>query len=174
MARKAKGEKKGGGTLVVNVHEKGDKRGVSIYFGSKEIELLKEMGVDLHEVRKFLIEVRSNKLYLVPFSTLYEAELVDIDALFEITSRFDDILSLDKETQEELGKAFLSIIAEGDVRLSEVEKAAFMRLMKGAWDGNVLKKVLSACTRADAKATLLAINRLVITNSVPERDKKIG
>ncbi len=171
MARKAGGKQKGEGTLVVNVHEKGDKRGVYIYFGSRELELLKEMGVDLREVRKFIIGVRSNKLYLTPLSTLYEAEPMDIDLLFEITSRFDDILSLDKEMREELGEALLSIIVESEVSLSEVEMAAFMRLMKGAWVSDVLKKVLSACTRADAKATLLAINQLVITNSVPEEEK---
>jgi len=133
MARKTEGDKKGEGPLVVNVHDKGDKRGVSIYFGSREIELLKERGFDLREVQKFHIEVRSNKLYLMPFSTLYEAEPMDIDILFEITSRFSDILSLDKETQEELGEAFLSIIVGSAVKLSEVEKAAFMRLMKGVW-----------------------------------------
>ena len=164
MARKAEGEKKGEGTLVVNVHEKGDKRGVYIYFGGKEIELLKEMGIDLRDVRKFLVEVRTNKIHLTPLSTLYEAEPMDIDTLIEITSRFDDLLSLDKEMREELGEAFLSIIVESEVRLSEVEKNAFMRLMKGAWVSDVLKKVLSACTRADAKATALAINRLVTAN----------
>lgn len=169
MARKAEGEKKGEGTLVANVHDKGDKRGVSIYFGSKEIELLKEMGVDLREVRKFLIEVRGNKIYLTPLSTLYEAEPTDIDILLEITSRFDDLRSLDNETKDELGEAFLSIIVESEVRLSEEEKAAFMQLIKGVWGSYVLKKVLGACTRADAKATLLAINRLVITNSAPEQ-----
>lgn len=172
MAQEVKGEKKGKGTLVVNVHKKGDKRGVYIYFGSKEIELLKETGVDLREVRKFLIEVRTNKLYLTPLSSLYEAEPMDIDTLIEITSRFDGLLSLDKEAREELGEAFLSIIVESEVRLSEVEKNAFMRLIRGVWVSDVLKKVLSACTRADAKATLLAINRLVITNSVSKQDKK--
>ena len=169
MARKAEGDekKKGEGTLVVNVHDKGDKRGVYIYFGIREIELLKEMGVDLRDARKFLIEVRNNKLYLTPLSTLYEAEPMDIDILIEITSRFDDLLSLDKEAREELGEAFLTIVVESEVRLSEVEKNAFLRLMKGAWVSDVLKKVLSACTRVDAKATLLALNRLGITNSVP-------
>ena len=174
MARRAEddGKKKGEGRLVVNVHDKGEKRGVSIYFCSKEIESLKEMGVDLREVRKFIIAVRKNKLYLTPLSSFYEAELMDIDVLLEITSRFDDLRSLDKEAREELGEAFLSIIVESEVKLSEVEKNAFIRLMKGAWVGDVLKKVLSACTRADAKATQLAINRLVIKNSVPEQDKK--
>lgn len=169
MSRKAEGEKKGAGALVVNVHEKGDKRGVYIYFGSREIEQLQELGVDLRDVRKFLIEVRTSKLYLTPLSTaLNEAESMDIDTLIEITSRFDDLLSLDKEAREELGEAFLSIIVESEVKLSEVEKNAFMRLMKGTWASDVLKKVLGACSRADAKATALAINRLVITNSVPK------
>lgn len=169
MSRKAEGEKKGVGALVVNVHEKGDNRGVYIYFGGREIEQLQELGVDLRNVRKFLIEVRTNKLYLTPLSTaLYEAEPMDIDTLIEITSRFDDLLSLDKEAREELGEAFLSIIVESEIKLSEVEKNAFMRLMKGAWVSDVLKKVLAACTRADAKATALAINRLVITSSVPK------
>ncbi len=160
MARKA-----GEDALIVNVHEKGEKRGVSIYFGSREIELLKKKGFDLRKVQKFFIEVRNNKLQFVPISSLYE-EPMDIDALFEITSRLDALLSLERGAQEELAEAFLSIIVESGVKLSEAEKAAFLRLMRGAWVSDVLKKVLNACARADTRATLLAINR-ALTNSVP-------
>gem|GEM_PF-4317491 len=151
--------------LVVSVHEKGEKRGLSLYFGSKELKQLEKMGIRLKDVRKFVVFVRNNKMCLIPLSDVARREHEDIGVLFEITSRLDDVMALGDGELEELSEELLSIIVESGVRLAASEKTAIMRMMKGVRTRDVMKSVLSICARANSKETLAVINRLVISKS---------
>ncbi len=151
-------------TFVVNAHEKGNKRGMSIYFGREEVKALEKIGIDMRKERKFVVELKPRRICLIPLSEL-SRKGADIGVLFEITSRLDAIVALDKEDKEELCEELLSIIVEKGVKISEMERTAIMRMIKGVYSRDVLKNVLSACVKADEVATLSVIDRFVISNS---------
>ena len=157
-----------GEVLVVSVHEKGEKRGLSLYFGSRELKRLEKMGINLKDVRKFIVLVQNNKMCLIPLSDVARREREDIGVLFEITSRLDDIMALSDSELEELSEGLLSVIVESGVKLAASEKTAIMRMMKGVRTRDVMKSVLGVCARASPQETLAVINRLVISKSEKE------
>lgn len=149
-------------SIVVSVHEKGDKRGVAIYFSSEAIKMLENQGLNLKKEKNFIAQLQGDRICLIP---LFEAtkKKLNIKAFFEITSKLDEIMTLSAEEKEELCEELLSIIVERGIKLSEVEKTAIMRMIKGVYTKDVLKIVLSACIRADEGVTLAAIEQFVKT-----------
>lgn len=147
------------GYLFANVHEKGDKRGVSIYLGNEEVEILKNQGIRIRDEKKFLVKTEGNSIRLVPISALDKK--ANWGVLFEIMSRLDDLEDLEDEKKEDLCVDLLEVITRNEINIDARERSAIVQLIKGHFTRHVLRTALQVCIKADPEETFRIINRLV-------------
>ena len=93
-------------SLIASVHDKGHGRGLSIYFGSKEVNILEKSGVNIRDEKKYLVKPgRRNEVNLIPISSL-EKEEDNLNLLFELTTQINRLNELKKKIKRNFVKIF--------------------------------------------------------------------
>jgi len=101
--------------LIASVHDKGHGRGLSIYLGSKEVNILEKKGVNIRDEKKYLVKPgRRNEVNLIPISSL-EKEEDNLNLLFELTTQINRLNELRKEDKEEFCEDILSILISNPI-----------------------------------------------------------
>ena len=150
--------------LIVSIHNKGPGRGLAIYFGNKEVDLLEKNGINIREEKKYLVKPgRRHEVNLIPISAL-ETEDDNINLLFELTNQIDRLHELKKEEKVDFCEEILSIIISNSIDANARERAAIMQFMKENYSSYVLQSVIQVCLRADPEATLEVASRFVEKN----------
>jgi hypothetical protein len=135
--------------LIVNVHDKGPKRGLALYFGVEEVSTLERTGISIRDTRRLLATTDGKRIVLVPLSEIDTSrEIRDVEGCV------DTVLSLSEDEAEEVRDGVLSIVIGSRVELGTREKGALLQLVKGQYTRHTWTNALQACMRADAEATL--------------------
>lgn len=149
--------------LIVSIHDKGPSRGISIYFGAKEVDSLEKHGIDLKGEKKYLVKPgRKQEVNLIPISSL-EKEEEDLNILFELVSRVEKLHELDREEKDQFFEEIISIIISNEVDVNYRERAAIMQFMKENYSTYILQSVIQVCLRADPESTLELASRFAKT-----------
>ena len=152
--------------LIVSVHDKGPGRGIAIYFGGKEVDLLEKNGINIRDEKKYLVKPgKKHEVNLIPISAL-EAEDDNLNTLFELSNQIDRLYRLNKEDKEDFCDEILTIILNSSIDANPRERAAIMQFMKENYSSYILQNVIQVCLRADPEATL------EIASKFAEKNKK--
>jgi len=143
--------------IIVSIHDKGQQRGVSLYFGSHEIEDLERQGINLRDEKKLIAKPDNGHgrkgIKLLPLSLLEQDKREDFGTLFEITNRIGELCELKGDLKEDFVEELLSVLIGKQVETTPQERGAILHLIKGHHTVYTLQNTIKVCTRADVSTT---------------------
>lgn len=143
--------------MIVNSHDKGVNRGISIYFGINELNELEKQGIDLKNNRKFIVKATlDNNLVLIPLS--------QVDSMLDMQNmegQLDRILSLTKSDMNDFVEDLISIITEEKIDISANERYSVYQITKGHYTRHNLRNAIRMSMRVNKKETQELINNYV-------------
>ncbi len=143
--------------LIVTSHDKGMKRGISIYFGLNELNELEKHGIDIKSDRRFLCRITAdNEIVLIPFSKLdqHMTSFLEKRRMQKMVDKeiVDKFSSLAKDDFDEFRDELIDYLIENEIEMNPQEKTAMFQFVKGKSGKNLVSDVLTLVNRADSNA----------------------